>query len=903
MALMILLVVLLTCLLELPAQGPPFLNVPPTSAVPPGPCPSKQPNLVSFPTGYDVILTDGKNYILKSNATVNTITITNGASLTVADDGTAITLRTKYILIENNGALRIGSESCRHQSPLEIVLYGLSNDTLQNAAAGTKFILASPTTSIEIHGPWKLAWTFINTTIEPGATDFVVTLSDDATSWKPGDRVVVATSDYDMEHAEEFDLVECTSCTPYQIKVKGPAMYRHLGAVMNYGVDVRAEIGILTRNIKIRGEMQKNCYGDNQCTFFDFDTFGGTTEVLYGARVAHFEGIEMVNMGQQILARYPIHFHRALASYGNYVKQLSIHHCFNRCVTIHSTMGILVEDVVGYDTIGHCFFLEDGNEVDNVFLHNLGLVTRHGTILPSDRSDFTCTNLTANPAVYLPDTIEECRGVSTFWIPHPANNLTNNAAAGSADLGFFFLFHRVPTGPSANLLPPFHGERSPLRCFNGNRAHANGLFGFYLDRGVKVDLPSSNDPRDFLALIPLERYQPHVDRNLSLPRVPAHLTDFTGYSNAVGMLVRGGDVWISNAKLADNDVALIVNSSPTLPYDQGSHQELVNSVVVGKSQTNSDWSSRDVPCVGVEVQDGPILIANNLFASFPTDPKRKSYAIGFSPNNSGLYSPANTIDVNEFIDVDTKLFFGQVGPYFGNYNMDGDLTQIVYDKSGKITASTPVYAVRSDYPLLDNDNTCVASDGFKYCTPRDFGLLFVNASSKDVQFAIEDLTTQSGRLVLQGYDRDDDEHPTTIQFQPVLIANHTYRINWLDGAAPSSLNFSLINFDQNSVISLEICYPPTTVFLSSASLFVLNQATDTVTSAGSVQMSSNYSTFDQTFGSEAQYFWNATAGILYVKLQVLWSLPASSYSYCARDGCHFFNLVANVTDSSPYTCF
>ena len=60
-------------------------------------------------------------------------------------------------------------------------------------------------------------------------------------------------------------------------------------------------------------------------------------------------------------------------------------------------------------------------------------------------------------------------------------------------------------------------------------------------------------------------------------------------------------------------------------------------------------------------------------------------------------------------------------------------------------------------------------------------------------------------------------------------------------------------------ISLEICYPPTTSFLD-ASLFVLDQAAGTIASAGSVQVSPSYSIFEQTFGSEAQYFWNATVG-------------------------------------------
>jgi len=60
---------------------------------------------------------------------------------------------------------------------------------------------------------------------------------------------------------------------------------------------------------------------------------------------------------------------------------------------------------------------------------------------------------------------------------------------------------------------------------------------------------------------------------------------------------------------------------------------------------------RSVPSVGVEIRDGPILIANNLFDSFPTDPNRKSYAIGFYPNNTGQNSPANTIAANEFTNV------------------------------------------------------------------------------------------------------------------------------------------------------------------------------------------------------------------------------------------------------------
>lgn len=39
---------------------------------------------------------------------------------------------------------------------------------------------------------------------------------------------------------------------------------------------MRAEVGLLTRNIKIYGEMNEaGCYADNKCQYFNYDTFGG----------------------------------------------------------------------------------------------------------------------------------------------------------------------------------------------------------------------------------------------------------------------------------------------------------------------------------------------------------------------------------------------------------------------------------------------------------------------------------------------------------------------------------------------------------------------------------------------------------------------------------------------------
>ena len=50
--------------------------------------------------------------------------------------------------------------------------------------------------------------------------------------------------------------------------------FDHFGEV-DSGVDMRAEVGLLSRNVVIRGEMESACYPPNPCDEVDYDTFGG----------------------------------------------------------------------------------------------------------------------------------------------------------------------------------------------------------------------------------------------------------------------------------------------------------------------------------------------------------------------------------------------------------------------------------------------------------------------------------------------------------------------------------------------------------------------------------------------------------------------------------------------------
>jgi hypothetical protein len=113
------------------------------------------------------------------------------------------------------------------------------------------------------------------------------------------------------------------------------------------------------------------------------------------------------------------------------------------------TNGLLVQDNVAYDHLGHCIFLEDGIEMRNVIDRNLAILTRFGTVLPTDRNCDTCTAM-ADPQ-YPNPSCSECLALSTYWMTNPDNILTNNVAAGSEFVGIWYIFPERPTGDSEAL--------------------------------------------------------------------------------------------------------------------------------------------------------------------------------------------------------------------------------------------------------------------------------------------------------------------------------------------------------------------------------------------------------------------------------------------------------------------
>ena len=110
-------------------------------------------------------------------------------------------------------------------------------------------------------------------------------------------------------------------------------------------------------------EASSDCRNCGACDL-GYDTFGGNIKAYKDYANFNIEGAELTHMGQsELLGTYPIHFHLASdAGYRSVIRKNSIHHCFNRCVTVHGTHGVTVQDNVAHDTLGHCYYIEDGGE-------------------------------------------------------------------------------------------------------------------------------------------------------------------------------------------------------------------------------------------------------------------------------------------------------------------------------------------------------------------------------------------------------------------------------------------------------------------------------------------------------------------------------------------------------------
>jgi cell migration-inducing and hyaluronan-binding protein len=258
-------------------------------------------------------------------------------------DNKDLELTTEWIML--HGTLEIGSEAKVHTRNATITLTNNVPDENIMEMGDRGIMLMGGTLSL--HGNRKDSWTKLTKTAAAGSNTIEVMNAGD---WKKGDVIVVASTDYDPHQAERRTI---SSISGKVITLDQKLEYMHYGQV-TFGVDERGEVGMISRNVKIQASADAE------------QSFSGGHVMAMAGSTMQVSGVEFFRMGQhESLARYPIHWHLVGDTQAQYIENSAIHDTYSRCVTVHGTNNVRVQNNVAYNNVGHCYFLEDGIEHGN----------------------------------------------------------------------------------------------------------------------------------------------------------------------------------------------------------------------------------------------------------------------------------------------------------------------------------------------------------------------------------------------------------------------------------------------------------------------------------------------------------------------------------------------------------
>lgn len=464
--------------------------------------------------------------------------------------------------------------------------------------------------------------------------------------WRAGDWIVVATSSFSPFESEFVQIASLASQgSGSVVTLQQPLVHYHFGsddpglpgaanfsadATKNFGVDERAEVGLISRNIRFTAVTPDPATLNPTSTQLHW---GGDIRVCGGFQSLALSGVELEKFGKEQLGRYPIHLHMAGDVRNEpLIDSNSIHHSYNKCVAVHSTSNLIVSRNVCARAVGHLFYQEMGDEKSIAFFGNLGVgAMSHyfgiadtvektaegrprnfwegdhlGRAIGYSAFDVRNTDNQNSPtrgSCFVPGAAKDGRvdlvksapcdpgqmyiePASGFWITHPSAKLVGNSIAGCQGIGKGYWY--VPPPDGSNGAPKF----DPTGSFSNNRVHAcyDGLFSEGHFGTVSDQLFPTQDGKS--------------TAELDAVNVIGRFSGLTATRNRNrGVWMRPMWTVVEHSRFATNrDSVTLVSSGGNDGNAPGVWALLKDSVLVGVSQNNVDrWG----PCPSTSLGDGP----------------------------------------------------------------------------------------------------------------------------------------------------------------------------------------------------------------------------------------------------------------------------------------------------------
>ncbi len=603
-------------------------------------------------------------------------------------DNKDLELTTEWIML--HGQLEIGTEARPHTRNATITLTNTVPGEDIEVMGDRGIMLMGGTLSL--HGNRKDSWTKLAKTAAAGSTTVEVLNAGD---WKKGDSIVLASTDFDPHQAERRTI---SSISGKVITLDQKLEYMHYGQV-TFGVDERAEVGMLSRNIKIQASP------DAETSFS-----GGHVMAMTGSTM-QVSGVEFFRMGQhENLARYPIHWHLIGDTQAQYVENSAIHDTYSRCVTVHGTNNVRVQNNVAYNNVGHCYFLEDGVEHGNQYISNLGMLTKCHPSRPCNSTNAIFTGVAGAPNGQnaTDQLLPSDNTASTFWITNPDNTYRGNVSAGSEATGFWIALSEHPTGKfeGTELAAKTWPRRMQFREFSGNVAHSN-VEGLMFDRGTNAQGKFNLGGNTHLP------YTDPSDTNSA--RLETVIKDLTIYkSKGAAIWARGENHIFDGLKIADSAIGYTHAYPGVAPYHGDYTSKVLNSLFVGESDNKGTpktpaeikygrtmpRTDADYPVRGYEYYDFTHHVSNTKFVNYVDNDTRKAGALSYLLFTSFGVSTNNSIEKLTFENAKPAYFppTERRWQFTGEYgSFSGWNGAVIHDKDGSATGMGP-----NSYIVIDN---------------------------------------------------------------------------------------------------------------------------------------------------------------------------------------------------------
>jgi hypothetical protein len=237
-----------------------------------------------------------------------------------------------------------------------------------------------------------------------GASSFFVAPSLD---WVPGDRLAIFPTSYDQHAIDDLIWITAYNNVTGEVTVNNTLGYYHFGretstADLYSGVDIRAEVVLLSRNVRIVGEDIES-WGGQIVTGFALD------DVVFRYGSTYMDNVEIFNCSQIDTEKAALRWENNVAGHSS-ITNSTIHHGLSWAVNIKNSKNIIMKDNVvwGFRPLGVVMQNNPSNVTfeDNIVGHVVmrttfeagdGLLDREGCVATcSHSSSDRCTEIKMN---------------------------------------------------------------------------------------------------------------------------------------------------------------------------------------------------------------------------------------------------------------------------------------------------------------------------------------------------------------------------------------------------------------------------------------------------------------------------------------------------------------------------